>query len=114
MSLAFTSFVFDKPVYNPGDAVTLTVAYTSDDVEAAAAVASAVTVSLSDSASAASQTSDGSAAFPDLSVQGAGSTPLPTTVSASDPRPGTWTLVSNAFAGDAAPFAGTAVLTSVA
>jgi len=39
---------------------------------------------------------------------------MATSVSASDPRPGTWTLVSNAFSGGAAPFAGQAVLTSVA
>jgi hypothetical protein len=40
----------------------------------------------------------------------------PVAVSAVDNRtaPGTWTLVSNSFTGASAPFAGTAVLTSVA
>jgi len=114
MSLAFSSFIFDKAIYNPGDAITLTVNYTSDDLDPGTSVATAVTVALSDTAGTVTQASDGSAAFPDLTVETPSGTPMATSVSASDPRPGTWTLVSNAFSGGAAPFAGQAVLTSVA
>lgn len=117
MSLAFTSFAFDKAVYNPGDAITLTVVFTSDDVVPAASVASAVSVTLSDDASGSvTQTSDGSAAFPDFSVETVSDTAQPVNVSATDTRTpsGTWTVQSNSFAGTAAPFTGTAVLTSVA
>lgn len=116
MALVFTSFNFDKAVYNPGDTITLTVGYTSDDLVAASSVASAVTVALSDEAGTAAQTSDGSASFPDFNVETTSETPQPTTVSAEDNRavPGAWAVQSNAFSGDTAPFAGVAVLTSVA
>ena len=48
MSLAISSWVFDKAVYNPGDLITLTVSYTSTDVLPANALTHAVTVMLSD------------------------------------------------------------------
>jgi hypothetical protein len=114
MSLVFTSFAFDKPSYAPQDPITLTVSYTSDDLNPGTSVETAVTVTLSDAAGTVSQTSDGSPAFPGFAVVTPSGTPEPTTVEAADTRPGTWTLVSNSFSGDAAPFAGTAVLTSVA
>jgi len=117
MSLAFTSFAFDQPEYAPGAVITLTVEYSSSDLEAASSVASAVTASLSDSTSGTvTQASDGSAAFPDFTVSTPASTAEPVTVSATDNRtaPGTWTLVSNTLSGTAAPFTGVAVLTSTA
>jgi hypothetical protein len=114
MSLAFTSFVFDKPSYVTGDAVSLTVTYTSDDLDPGTSVDTAVTVAVTDAVGTVSQTSDGSPAFPGFTTVTPSGTPMATTVSATDPRPGTWTLVSNSFAGSAAPFDGTAVLSSVA
>lgn len=114
MSLAFSSFVFDKAIYIPGDVITLAVNYTSDDLDPGTSVVTAVSVALSDAVNTASQTSDGSASFPDLTVETPSGTPSAVSVSATDPRPGTWVLVSNAFSGDVAPFAGQAVLTSVA
>jgi hypothetical protein len=114
MSLAFTSFVFDKNIYAPGEPVQLTVTYTSDDLNPGTSVVTAVSVALSNAAGTVSQVSDGSASFPDLTVETPSGTPLATSVSATDPRPGTWTLISNVFSGSAAPFTGTAVLTSVA
>ena len=116
MSLSFTSFAFDKALYNPGDVITLTVDYVSSDVAAATAVASAVTVALTDSSGTASQTSDGSVAFPDFNTSVTGTEPEPVSVSVTDSRSpsGTWTVVSNAFTGTTAPFPGVAVLTSVA
>lgn len=112
--LAFTSFAFDQATYTPGQAVTLTVSYTSDDLDPGTSVSTAVSVALSDTGNTVSQSSDGSAAFPGFTTVTASGAPLPVTVTVSDPRPGTWTLVSNSFSGDAAPFTGTAVLTSVA
>lgn len=116
MALAFSSFVFDKGLYNPGDTITLTVSFTSDEVVPASTVASAVSVTLSDSAGSATKTSDGTAAFPDLSVEFASDTPQPVTAAATDTRSpsGSWTAHSVTFTGSSAPFAGTAVLTSVA
>jgi len=114
MSLAFTSFVFDQTSYVPGQPVNLTVTYTSDDLDPGTSVETAVTVALSDAAGSVSQTSDGSASFPLFTTVTPSGTPMATTVEATDPRPGTWILVSNSFAGDAAPFTGTAVLSSVA
>ena len=117
MSLAFVSFAFDAPEYNPGQAINLTVNYTSSDLASAASVASAVTVTLTDAASGAvTQASDTSGNFPDLTVTAPSAGAQPTSVSASDSRatPGTWTLVSNTISGDAAPFTGVAVLSSTA
>jgi hypothetical protein len=117
MSLAFTSFTFDQAQYSPGQTITLTAAYTSTDPAEASSVASAVTVVLSDAASGTvTQTSDGSPAFPDFTTSVSADSAQPTTVSATDSRstPGVWTLVSNSFTGTAAPFTGTAVLTSTA
>ena len=112
--LAIQSLVFDKAVYAPGDTVSLTVNYTSDDLDPGTSVVTAVSVAVSDAANTVTQASDGSAAFPDLTVETLSGTPMATSVSATDPRPGTWTLVSNAFSGTEAPFQGVAVLTSVA
>ena len=112
--LTISGFTFDKDVYNPGDPVQLTVSYTSDDLDPGTSVANVITVAVSDAANTVSQSSDGTATFPDLTVETPSGSPQATSVSATDPRPGTWTLVSNAFSGDAAPFTGTAVLTSVA
>lgn len=114
MALAFTGWTFDQPSYAPGATMTLTVTYTSTDVEAATDVARAVTVVVTDSAGNATQTSDGSTTYPDFTVSTPGTAADPTTVTATDPRPATWTLVSNTFAGAAPEFTGTAVLTSVA
>lgn len=116
MALTFTSFSFDKPVYVTSDPITLTVAFVSDDVVAASTVASAVSVTLSDSAGAVTQTSDGTGTFPDLSVEFASAEVQPVTAEATDTRSpaGTWTASSVTFTGSSAPFAGTAVLTSVA
>jgi hypothetical protein len=116
VALTFTSWSFDKASYNPGDAITLTVSFTSDDVETPAAVASAVTAILTDSSGSATQSSDASGNFPEFSVQPAGTSPETTTASATDNRavPGTWAAGDVTFSGDAAPFAGTAVLTSTA
>lgn len=114
MSLVFQSFVFGKVTYAPGDPVSLTVNYTSDDLDPGTSVITAVTAMLSDAAGTASQTSDGSASFPNLVVETPSGTPMTTSLSVTDTRPGTWTLVSNSFSGDAAPFAGQAILTSVA
>lgn len=120
MALVFTSFVFDRTpaVYSPGEPITLTVSFTSDDVVPPSEIASAVTVALSDQASGTvSMTSDGSASFPGFSVASSSETVEPATVEASDNRatPGTWTVAQPpVFTGSAAPFAGTAVLTSVA
>jgi len=116
MSLAFTSFSFDKTLYNPLDVITLTVEYVSSDTAAASSVASAVTVVLADSTGTASQASDGSAVFPDFTTAIPATGAEPVTVSASDSRTpsGTWTVASNSFTGSTAPFTGTAVLTSVA
>jgi hypothetical protein len=114
VALAITSWSFDQAVYNSGDTITLTIDYTSTDFTASD-VSSAVTVSVTDSAGTASQTSDGSASFPEFSTAGA-ATVDPTTVSVSDNRltPGVWTEVSNTVSGSAAPFTGVAVFTSVA
>lgn len=114
MSLAFSSFVFDKAVYAPGDPISLTVNYTSDDLDPGTQVATPISAALSDAVNTASQSSDGTAAFPDFTVETPSGTPMATSVSVTDPRPGTWILVSNSFTGDVAPFAGQAVLTSVA
>lgn len=114
--LAFTSFTFDRVVYAPGQAITLTVSYTSDDLDPGSSAETAVTAALSDAASTVSMTSDGSPAFPGFTVETPSGTPMATTVTVSDPRPGTWILVSNSFdpAVTVAPFPGMAVLTSVA
>lgn len=118
MSLAFTSFSFDQPEYNPGQTITLTVTYTSTDEAAGSSVVSAVTAALTDASTttAVTQTSDGSASFPDFTVTTPANSAEPTTVAVSDNRstPGTWALVSNNIAGNASPFTGTAVLTSTA
>jgi hypothetical protein len=117
MSLAFISFSFDQPSYSPGQTINLTVVYTSTDLAAASSVASAVSVTLNDSASGSvAQASDGSAAFPMFATAIPADSAQPVTVSATDNRatPGAWAVVSNSLAGDAAPFTGTAVLTSTA
>lgn len=108
MSLTVTSLTFDKPVYNLGDVITLTVDYTSDDVTAGAEAIFNASVTITDAVNTAS----GTAPF---TVDAAG-TAQSTTVSASDDRSpaGTWTLVSNDLTGSAAPFTGVAVLTSAA
>jgi hypothetical protein len=116
MSLAITSFSFDQPSYPPGAVVTLTVGYTSTDVAAASSVATAVTVALSDADNSATQVSDGSATYPDLTTVTPGTNAEATTVSATDSRTpsGTWTLVSNNISGSAPSFTGIAVLTGTA
>lgn len=117
MSLAFTSFTFDQPEYNPGQTITLSVVYTTTDLAAATTVTSAVTAVLTDATSGSvSQASDGSASFPNFVVSNPSGSPEPVDVTVTDDRttPGTWTLVSNTVAGTAAPFTGTAVLTSTA
>lgn len=116
MSLSITSFNFDKTIYNPGDTITLTVGYSTDDVAAGTSVSTAVTANAFNTADTASQTSDGSASFPMFTVETLDGAPLAVSVNVTDPRPGTWTQVSNSFdAGvTAAPFTGTAVLSSVA
>lgn len=116
MTLAFTSWSFDKPVYTPGEPITLTVEFTSSDLVSSAAVASAVTVVLSDAAGQATQASDASGNFPEFSTQASSDTPQPVTASATDSRTpsGTWTAGPVTFTGAAAPFSGTAVLTSTA
>jgi hypothetical protein len=112
--LSFSSFVFDKAIYAPGDPIQLTVNYTSDDLDPGTSVSTPVTATLSDAAGTVTQTSDSSAAFLPFVVEVPSGAPMITTISVSDPRPGVWTLVSNAFSGSAAPFQGVAVLTSVA
>ena len=116
MSLAFTSWSFDSPSYVSGQVVTLSVLYTSTDVVPDATLANAVTVSLSDASGSLSQSSDTSGSFPSFETETPSSTPQPTSVSASDSRSpsGTWTVVSNSIDSSQTPFAGTAVLTSVA
>lgn len=114
MSLTFSSFNFDKPLYNQDDPINLTVTYTSDDLDSGTTVTTAVSVALSDVSNTATQVSDGSAAFPEFSVETPSGAPQAVSVTATDPRPGTWILVSNSFAGDSAPFTGTALLSSVA
>lgn len=114
MSLVFQSFVFGKVTYAPGDPVSLTVNYASDDLDPGTSVVTAVTAMLSDAAGTVSQTSDGSASFPNLVVETPSGNPMTTDLTATDTRPGTWTLASNSFSGSAAPFQGVAVLTSVA
>jgi hypothetical protein len=116
MSLAFTSWSFDAASYSSGQTITLTVEYTSTDVVPDATVANAVTLSLSDSASSISQSSDTSGNFPSFETEAVSNTAQPTTISATDSRSpsGTWTVVSNNIDSTQTPFAGTAVLTSVA
>lgn len=116
MSLAFTSWSFDSASYVTGQTVTLTVLYTSTDVVQDATLANAVTVSLSDASSSLSQSSDTSGSFPSFETETVSNTPQPTTVSASDSRSpsGTWTVVSNTLDASQTPFAGSAVLTTVA
>jgi hypothetical protein len=116
MSLSFSSWSFDQPSYvaGSGTPISLTVNYSSTDLGDGSDVLNAVTVALSDAAGTASQTSDGSGSFPDLTTVTPGDTPQVTSVSATDNRPGTWTLVSNVFTGTVSPFAGVAVLSSVA
>lgn len=112
MALSFTSWSFDSASYAPGSTITLTVSYSSTDEAAASDVANAVTVALSDASSGSvSQSSDSSGNFPEFTVSTPSGAAEPVEVSAT---PGTWTVVSNAFAGAASPFEGTAVLTSVA
>jgi len=107
VALAITSITFDKPVYNPGDVITLTVDYTSTDLISVPEVTSTATVELTDAAGSTSGTSD-------FLVQPAGTEPEPTTAVVTDNRGGAWALVSNAFTGTTAPFPGVAVLTSAA
>ena len=116
MSLAISSWVFDKAVYNPGDLITLTVSYTSTDVLPANALTHAVTVMLSDATGTATQASDASASFPDFTTETPSGVPEPVTVTVTDSRvpSGVWTLVSDSFTGTVSPFTGTAVLTSTA
>jgi hypothetical protein len=116
MSLAFTSWSFDSASYVSGQTVTLTVLYTSTDVVPDATLANAVTVALSDASGSLSQSSDTSGNFPSFETEAVSNTPQPTTVSATDSRSpsGTWTVVSNTIDPTQTPFAGTAVLTSVA
>jgi hypothetical protein len=112
VALTFTNWNFDAASYAPGATVTLTVNYSSTNEVAASDVANAVTVTLSDASGAlASQSSDASGNFPEFTVSTPANAAEPVTVSAS---PGTWTVVSNAFAAGGPPFEGTAVLTSVA
>lgn len=114
MALSFTSWSFDAVSYAPGATVTLTVGYTSTDVADASDVANAVTVTLADAASGSvSQSSDDSGNFPSFNVATPGTGAEPVTVSAvGGANP--WTVVSNDLTGDASPFTGSAVLTSVA
>lgn len=114
MALTITSWSFDQPVYTTGATITLTINYDSTDATAAD-VASAVTVTVTDSAGTATQASDTSGNFPEFTVTGT-STVEPTTVAVSDNRTpaGAWTEVSNVLSGTAAPFTGVAVFTSVA
>ena len=55
MSLSIVSFAFDQASYTPGEAINLTVDYTSTDEATPEAMTSAVTVMLSDTAGSASQ-----------------------------------------------------------
>jgi hypothetical protein len=116
MPLAFTSWSFDASSYTPGQAVNLTVLYTSTDVVPDATLANAVTVALSDASGSLSQSSDASGNFPSFETETVSNSPQPTTVSATDSRSpsGTWTVVSNTLDASQTPFAGTAVLSSVA
>jgi len=99
---------FDKAVYNPGDVITLTVDYGTDDSAGGGNIVSEVTAVVSDSENSASSTSS-------FTVDSGPATPLPTSVSASDnrPSPGTWALGSNDISGSG-PWTGVAVLTSMA
>lgn len=110
MALTFTSLTFDQASYAPGQAITLTVDYTSTDEAPASSVTNAVTVALADAASGSVTQSQ------DFTVSTPANEAEPVTVSATDDRstPGTWTLVSSALTGTAPPFSGTAVLTSAA
>ena len=115
MSLTFTSWSFDAASYAPGAAITLTVSYQSTDEVTTAEVANAVTVALtSDASGTVSQSSDDSGNFPSFTTPGTPGGAAPVTVSASDARGDVWTVFSNSFADGGPPFAGTAVLTSVA
>jgi hypothetical protein len=108
MSLTINSWAFDQDVYTTGQTITLTVDYTPDTTGGLVATVSDIT------ATQASVPSP--SAFPQFTVDsGAPEAAEPTTVTVTDDRatPGTWTLVSNTLT-DAAPFTGTAVLTSVA
>jgi hypothetical protein len=115
MSLVINSWSFDQPVYTTGSTITLTVDYTSTDTTSTPAdTAFNVTVTVADSADSVTNTSDGSVAFPMFTTSTPGAESAdPTTVTVTDNRPGTWTLVSNTLSA-AAPFTGVAVLTSVA
>lgn len=116
MSLAFTSWSFDSASYVTGQTITLTVDYTSTDVVPDATVANAVALTLSDAAGSISQSSDASGNFPSFETEAVSNTPQPTTVSATDSRSpaGSWAVVSNTLDQTQTPFAGVAVLTSVA
>lgn len=106
MALNISSATFDKTVYNPGDVVTLTVGYTTDDSSTVDSTFNAA-VTVSNSADTASVTAP-------FEVSGAVQM-LPVTVSVSDDRSpaGAWSVVSNTVTG-AGPWDGVAVLTSVA
>lgn len=105
-SLSITSLSFDKAAYNPGDIITLTVDYTTDD-STAAATSFETAVTATDADGTATQSGP-------FTVNGAAE-PMPVTVTATDnrPSPGTWTLASNVVTGTG-PWSGIAVLTSVA
>jgi hypothetical protein len=117
MSLTINSWAFDQDVYTTGQTITLTVDYTPDTTGGLVATVSDITVTVTDADNTATQASVPSpSAFPQFTVDsGAPEAAEPTTVTVTDDRatPGTWTLVSNTLT-DAAPFTGTAVLTSVA
>jgi hypothetical protein len=106
-SLSITGLSFDQAVYSPGETITLTVTYTSDDFTAAS-ITSTAAVTVTDASTSASQ----SAPF---SVADGTQAMLPVTVSATDDRatPGTWAVQSDTVAGSG-PWTGTAVLTSTA
>jgi protein-disulfide isomerase-like protein with CxxC motif len=103
-ALSITSVSFDKASYNPGDVITLTVIYASQD-SAPAATAFKAQVTAADSQTSAEQTVP-------FTISGAQQM-LPVTVTVTDSRPGTWTLLSDTVTGSG-PWTGTAVLTSTA
>lgn len=117
MALTITNWAFDQPVYTSGQMITLTINYTSTDFTGGGEpVSSTVTVTVTDEAGDATQTSDDSGNFPGFSVNGSVVVVDPTTAEVTDDRtpPGTWTEVSNVLTGDASPYTGVAVFTTTA
>jgi hypothetical protein len=117
MALKITNWAFDKPVYNSGDTITLTIGYTSTDfTEGSDPASSEVTVTVTDAAGDAEQASDTSGNFPEFTVAGTAAVVEPTTVAVTDARSpeGVWSQVSNVLSGAVSPYNGIAVFTSVA